>query len=463
MTIDWTPHPYQMRAIGDMLAKPGYGLFAEPGLGKTSTTLAAYSVLKENNAAKAMLVVAPLRPMSIVWPGEIAKWTDFAGLKHVVLHGPKKAERLKEKADVYVINYEGLAWLEQELATRKDMPFDVLVLDESTKIKNTQTQRYKIMKRLRDRFSRVWILTGTPAPNGIENVFGQIYMLDGGERLGKYVTHFRREYFTEERFNGYSLWHARMDTSKRVQEKISDITLALRAEDYLQMPRKLENFIKVELPATARRVYNALEDEFFSEVGSGLVTAANAAAKGMKLRQIASGGVYGAKSHEISADKVAHSVHSAKLDALVDLIEEQEGQPLLVAVAFQHEVDAIREALGDASIPYLGGGVSAAKSAEVVSQWNAGALPVLLAHPTSVAHGLNLQSGGNAVCWFSLTWNLEEFDQFNARVWRQGQTKPVTFHYIVAVDTIDGDVLDALRHKARGQNALMNALKEKRQ
>jgi SNF2 family DNA or RNA helicase len=172
--------------------------------------------------------------------------------------------------------------------------------------------------------------------------------------------------------------------------------------------------------------------------------------------------VYGANSHEISADKVAHSVHTAKLDALADLVEEQEGQPLLVAVAFQHEVDAIRKALGDDSIPYLGGGVSAGKSSEVVSQWNAGALPVLLAHPTSVAHGLNLQSGGNAVCWFSLTWNLEEFDQFNARVWRQGQTKPVTFHYIVAVDTIDGDVLDALRHKARGQSALMNALKDKR-
>jgi SNF2 family DNA or RNA helicase len=463
MTIDWTPHPYQMRAIGDMLAKPGYGLFAEPGLGKTSTTLAAFSVLKENNAARAMLVVAPLRPMSIVWPGEIAKWTDFAGLKHVVLHGPKKAERLNEKADVYVINYEGLAWLESELATRKQMPFDVLCLDESTKIKNTQTLRYKTLKRLRDRFSRVWILTGTPAPNGIENVFGQIFMLDGGERLGRYITHFRREYFTEEKQFGYSLWHPRKDTSERVQRKIADVTLALRVEDYLQMPRKIENFIKVELPSAARKVYKSLEDDFYSEIGAGLVTAANAAAKGTKLRQIASGGVYGSSGGGmgISAAQVSHSVHDAKLDALVDLIDEQEGQPLLVAVAFKHEVDAIRKATG-LPLPYLGGGVSAAESAKIVSQWNAGSIPVLLAHPTSVAHGLNLQAGGNAVCWYSLTWNLEEFDQFNARVWRQGQTKPVTFHYIVAVDTIDGDVLDALRHKARGQNALMNALKEKR-
>jgi SNF2 family DNA or RNA helicase len=194
------------------------------------------------------------------------------------------------------------------------------------------------------------------------------------------------------------------------------------------------------------------------------VTAANAAAKGMKLRQIASGGVYGAAMHDdnISAQQVAHSMHDAKLDALADLIDEQEGQPLLVAVAFTHEVDAIRRKL-ERPIPYLGGGVSASESAKLVAQWNAGQIPVLLAHPTSVAHGLNLQAGGNAVCWFSLTWNLEEFDQFNARVWRQGQTKPVTFHYIVAVDTIDRDVLDALRHKARGQNALMNALKDKHQ
>lgn len=456
MTTAWTPHEYQLRAITEMVSKPGYGMFAEPGLGKTSTTLAAYSVLKDNGAAKGLLVVAPLRPCYRVWPTEIAKWTDFAGMSCVVLHGAKKDALLTgPQKDVYVINYEGLAWLEKALGKMKSWPFDVLCLDESTKVKNTQTVRFKTMKRLRDRFSRVWCLTGTPAPNGIENLFGQIFMLDGGERLGRYITHFRREYFIEQRmYGGYSLWFPRPDTQTRVQAQIADITLALKAEDYLKMPRKIENRIEVALPAAALRVYKGIEDEFFAELGSGVVTAANAAAKGMKLRQITGGAVYGTEG--------AQGLHDAKLEALADLIEEQEGQPLLVAVQFQHEVERIRAYLNlsEAELPYLGGGVSINESNRIVDAWNAGKLPVLLAHPTSVAHGLNLQAGGNAVCWYSLTWNLEEFDQFNARVYRQGQTKPVTFHYIIATDTIDDNVLTALRAKDRTQKALMNALKE---
>lgn len=449
----WTPHEYQMRALTSMVSLPGFGMFAEPGLGKTSTTLAAFSVLKDNGAARGLLVVAPLRPCYKVWPSEIAKWADFRGLSCVILHGPKKEQSLKGgKHDIYIINYEGLAWLEKQLSGMKKWPFDVLVLDESTKIKNTQTVRFKTMKRLRDRFSRVWALTGTPAPNGIENLFGQIFMLDGGARLGRFVTHFRREYFTEERqYGGYSLWFPRSDTQARVQAKIADITLALRSEDYLKMPRKIENRIEVDLPADALKVYKGIEDDFFAELRSGVVTAANAAAKGMKLRQITGGGVYGTEG--------ATHLHDAKVDALADLIEEQEGQPLLVAVQFTHEVERIRAALGY-KVPYLGGGVSTNESNRIVDEWNAGKHPVLLAHPTSVAHGLNLQAGGNAVCWFSMTWNLEEFDQFNARVYRQGQTKPVTFHYIVANDTIDDNVLTALRAKDRTQKALMSALKE---
>jgi SNF2 family DNA or RNA helicase len=446
----WTPHDYQLRALTSMVSLPGFGLFAEPGLGKTSTTLAAFSVLKDHGAAKAMLVVAPLRPCYKVWPTEILKWSDFAGLTCTILHGPQKEARLKSQVDVYIINYEGLAWLEKQLAG-KELPFDVLCLDESTKVKNTQTVRFKTMKKLRDRFSRVWCLTGTPAPNGIENLFGQVFMLDGGERLGRYITHFRREYFIEEKQYGYSLWFPRADTQTRVQAKIADITLALKSEDYLQMPRRIENRIEVELPNSALSIYKGIEDSFFAELSSGVVTAANAAAKGMKLRQIVGGGVYGTEG--------ASELHTAKVDALADLIEEQEGQPLLVAVQFEHEVERIRKALGY-DVPYLGGGISIGKSNAIVDDWNAGRIPVLLAHPTSVAHGLNLQAGGNAVCWFSLTWNLEEFDQFNARVYRQGQTKPVTFHYIMASDTIDDNVLTALQSKDRTQKALMNALKK---
>ncbi len=455
MPLALAPHDYQINALCQMVSLPGYGLFAHPGLGKTATALAAFLALRDAGAAKAMLVVAPLRPCYKVWPSEMAKWSDFADMTVGILHGPKKDKVLTgPKKDVYVVNYDGLKWLEAALSKMKVFPFDVLCLDESTKIKNTQTARFKICKRLRDRFSRVWCLTGTPAPNGIENLFGQVYMLDGGERLGKFVTHFRREYFHEEKQYGYSLWHPRHDTQDRVQKKIADITLALRAEDYLKMPRRFDNRIEVSLGAEALDVYKGIEDEFIAEVNGGMVTAANAAAKGMKMRQITGGAVYTTSGKPDYAE-----LDDAKITALLDLIEEQEGEPLLVAVQFTHEVERIRKALGY-NAPYLGGGVSISESNRIVDEWNEGSIPVLLAHPTSVAHGLNLQAGGNAVVWYSLTWNLEEFDQFNARVYRQGQTKPVTFHYIIASDTIDDNVLTALQAKDRTQKALMNALKE---
>jgi len=454
VATEWTPHDYQLRAVQQMVSKAGFGLFAEPGLGKTSTTLAAFSVLKDTGHARGLLVVAPLRPAYQVWPQEIAKWTDFNGLRVAILHGPKKAAALQSKADVYVINYEGLPWLMKQLAGMKVLPFDVLCLDESTKVKNTNTVRFKTAKHLRDRFSRVWCLTGTPAPNGIENLFGQIFMLDGGERLGRYVTHFRREYFTESpQRGGYSLWFPRKDTQARIQAKVADVTLSLSAEEYLSMPRVIENIIRVTLPAPSRSLYRDMENEFIAQLESGVVTAANAAVIGMKLRQMTGGAVYGANG--------VGEMHEAKLEALADLVEEQEGQPLIVAVAFTHEVARIRKYLGDAKIPYLGDGVSPAAVNTIVDDWNAGRIPVLLAHPTTVALGLNLQSGGCAVCWYSLTWNLEEFDQTNRRVWRQGQKKPVTFHYLIADDTIDGDVLDALRSKDRSQRTLMNALRGK--
>jgi SNF2 family DNA or RNA helicase len=451
--MNWHPHEYQMRAIEHFLSRPGAALFADPGLGKTATALAAFSVLHEQRQSKAMLVVAPLRPTYKVWPSEVSKWTDFEHLRVEVLHGPKKAEALKREADVYVINYEGLAWLIEQ-TNNKPLPFDVLCLDESSRVKNTNTQRFKMLRKFRDRFSRVWILTGTPAPNGIENLFGQVYMIDAGKRLGRYVTHFRREYFYEyPQRGGYSIWEPREGAQKAIQDRISDVAMSLGVKDYLKMPRLIENIINVDLPASARGVYKSLENEFIAALESGVVTAANAAAKGMKLRQISSGGVYGSDG--------AATLHSAKLDALLDLIEEQEGQPLLVAVAFKHEVDRIRQALGR-DVPYLGDGISINKSNEIVDAWNRGEIPVLLAHPTSVAHGLNLQAGGNALVWFGLTWSQEEHQQMIARIWRQGQTRPCIVHYIIATDTIDERVVEVLREKERTQGALLNALKQQR-
>jgi SNF2 family DNA or RNA helicase len=456
MSTNWTPHDYQLRSVEHMVSRPGAAMFADPGLGKTSTTLAAYSVLKDAGKTRGMLVVAPLRPCYKVWPAEIAKWADFHGLSWTILHGPQKDARLTavNKVDIYIVNYDGLKWLSNALAKMKQWPFDVLCLDESTKIKHTATTRFKVLKAMRDRFSRVWALTGTPAPNGLEDLFGQIYMLDGGQRLGRFITHFRREYFNESPTRyGYSLWEPRRDAQERIQGKLTDIAMTLRADDYLKMPRLIENKIEVELPAHAREIYNDLEDEFYATLNKGEVTAVNAAAKSMKLRQIVGGGVYGTHG--------AEGVHCAKIDALVDLIEEQEGQPLLVAVGFHHEVERIRAEIGQ-HVPYLGGGVTVAKSNQIVDDWNAGKIPVLLVHPTSVAHGLNLQAGGNAICFFTLTWNLEEHVQVIARVHRQGQTKPCIVHYILAADTIDQRVQEVLTGKASTQNSLMNALKQRR-
>jgi SNF2 family DNA or RNA helicase len=446
---NWQPHDYQLRAVQHTLANPAAALFLEPGLGKTSITLAALTVLKEAGKLKnGALVVAPLRPAYSVWPSEIAKWADFNGLTYTVLHGPAKAERLAQKADLYIINYDGLAWLEKSLHPARR--FDVLVLDESTKVKNGKTVRFKTLRAMANRFDRRMILTGTPAPRSLQDLWAPLFLLDGGARLETFITRFRRKYFDEipSRY-GYSEWLPRRNTAREIEDKIKDITLTLRAEDYLKMPACLTNVIGVELPAAAMSVYRELENEFYAEVAEGEVTAANAAAKGMKLRQIAGGGVYASMG-------VAYQ-HTAKVDALVDLIEEQEGQPLLVAVAFQHEVDAIRKALGyDA--PYLGGGISPKASDAICADWNSGKIPVLLAHPASVAHGLNLQAGGHAVAWFTLTWNLEEYIQFNARVHRQGQEKTVVIHHIVADDTIDSHVSDLLVQKRAVQDGLLKSL-----
>lgn len=452
MSQPWTPSENQMRAIHGMVGNAAFGALAKPGFGKTSTTLAAFSVLKESGASRGLLIVAPLRPIYKVWPAEIAKWDDFKDLTVEILHGPKKGDALRRKADVYCINYEGLQWLEAELAALKkakiEIPFDVLCLDESTKIKNTNSVRYKTLKGIRHLFSRCWILTGTPAPNGVQDLFGQIYMLDMGQRLGKFITHFRRTYFNEyPQRGGYSLWEPRADARAQIEQKIGDITVTFDAPP---KPGLTENVIRVGMSSSAMKIYRSIEDDYFAELGKGVATAANAAARSMKLRQITGGGVYGTEGAQV--------VDDAKIEALMDLIEEQAGNPILVAVGFKHEVERINKALGYEA-PYLGDGVSVKRADQIVDDWNAGKVPVLLAHPTTVSLGLNMQSGGNTVAWFTLTWNAEEFEQTLQRVWRQGQTRDCVVHYLIADDTIDADVLAALRGKTKIQDALMTALK----
>lgn len=462
MPLQYAPHPYQLKAIQLMCANPSACLFLDPGMGKTSSALAAFDVLRDHGAAQAMLVVAPIRPMTLTWPNEVAKWADFAHLRVSVIHGsPAKREAaMRKEADIYLINPENLQWLAglRNKESRWGIQPNVLVVDESTKFKNARSQRFGALESLLPAFDRRYILTGTPAPQSVEDLFGQVKLVDDGARLGRYITHFRRQFcWAEEvRIGGgrtITKWHAKDDAADRVFAKLGDIALRLQAEDYLSMPTISYNTIEVPMPGAVKVAYDRMAEELFAKTASGAtLTAPTAAAAVMKLRQISNGVAYDEEGSGVM-------LHDAKIDALRDLVEEQSGQPLLVAVAFLGEVRAIRDALGQ-DIPYLGGGVSRGAADDIVARWNQGRIPVLLAHPTSVAHGLNLQAGGHAVCWFGLTWNLEEYLQFNARVYRQGQDKPVMIHHI-ACGAIDLRIADALVAKGDVQSAILNQLKEK--
>lgn len=463
--MNYAPHEYQRKAISLVCQQPGAALFLDPGMGKTSIALAAVTVLQHHKAIKAALVVAPIRPMYLTWPNEVKKWAEFAHLKMSIVHGSpaQRLAALATPADLYLINPENIDWLVGcgglgRFATRPEL----LIVDESTRFKNARSVRFKALARMLPEFARRLILTGTPAPQGIEDLFAQFQIVDSGERLGRFITHFRKQFMVAEqvRIGGgqyVDKWHAKPGADELVFNKIRDVTVRLQAEDYLTMPAVTYNIIPVELPKAVRKVYSALADDLVAKVGDDTLTAVTAAAAVMKLRQITNGWAY-------NTDGASTQVHTAKVDALADLVEEQSGSPLLVAVAFLHEVPAIRAALksvlpAGTVVPYLGGGVSRAEADRIVAQWNAGELPVLLAHPTSVAHGLNLQAGGHAVCWFGLTWSLEEHIQFNARVYRQGQDKPVAVHYLAAQDTVDEDIAQALSNKADVQSSILNRLK----
>lgn len=478
----WQPHAYQKKAVKFLLEHAASALFLDPGLGKTSITLAAIKLLKQKKLLDKVLLIAPLRVCYSVWPKEVSKWTDFGGLKVAVLHGPRKDEALKSDADVYVINPEGLGWLlqakktetaqgktktkvEVDLRRFKNLGFDTLVVDELSKFKHINTNRFKGLKLVLNTFRRRWGLTGSPASNGLLDLFGQCYILDQGRTLGSYISHYRMKYFVPSH-DGFS-WNIREGAEDEIYERINPLALRMAADDYLDMPALIENNIRVDLPSDVMAMYNQLEEDLIAKLDSKVIVASTAAAASMKCRQVANGGIY--LDHEVQAlIKLPKSkrewvnLHTEKVDALADLIDELQGSPLLVAYDFEHDLDRLREKLGQ-DVPYIGGGVSAKRSAELEHLWNAGKLPVLLGHPQAMAHGLNLQEMGNHVCWHSLTWDYELYDQFIRRVLRQGnKSKKVFVHHIMARGTVDDVVLAAVKSKRRGQNALFDALKKLR-
>ncbi len=477
----WNPHHYQLRAMELAVTRPdgAAAIFADPGLGKTSISFGVISILKQHGMFRRALVVAPRRPATSTWPRERDKWTQFKGVTIASAMGDADQRRaaLHSKSDVLITHYDLLKSTKYKTKTGRvvniiglvemieafgsDFPFDLLILDESTKIKNSSTERFKALKRIAHKFERRILLTGTPAPNGLHDLFGQITIADGGVRLGTTVGKFRREYFIPEMLPGVPvpIWHPMKNAEERIFAKIGDMCLRLKAEDYIDMPERIFNTISVTAPTDVMKVYRKVERDYIAGWKSGVIKASNAASSAMKLRQIASGTVYAQDENDV---RVTEYLHDAKAEALLDLIEEQNGQPLMVAVAFRSEVEYLRNVLAEAGhgdVPFIIGGISDKRANELEDKWNRGEIPVLLVHPTVVSLGLNLQSGGNAVCWYSLTWNLEEFDQTNRRVWRQGQqSKTCVIHMIATEGTIDQRIAETLSNKDADQSRLFAAL-----
>jgi SNF2 family DNA or RNA helicase len=467
--MHWEPHRYQLKAIEHAITRAdgASALFLDPGLGKTAISLGIITVLKSHGAFKRALILAPRRPMLSTWPQELRKWNQFRGLTMTTAYRSlaERVTALRTPSDIVLAHYDllvqryqrGVADIIEHIETETGVfPFDVLILDESTKIKNTDTQRYKALKRIAHKFERRILLTGTPAPNGLHDLFGQITIADNGRRLGANITKFRNEYFVPTFIPGVPVpkWTPKVDAEQRIFAKIGDMAMRMKAEDYITMPERIFNIIKLPIPEIVGKIYRRFERDFIAGVTTGAITAANAAAAATKMRQIASGTVY--------TDTGTEQLHINKSSLLLGLIDEQNGQPLLVVVAFRSEIEHLRGVLrkaGHEDPPFIIGGVSDATCKDIETRWNRGQIPVLLVHPTTVALGLNLQAGGNAVCWYSLTWNLEEFDQTNRRVWRQGQqAKTCIVHMLTAESTIDERIAATLTEKDASQARLFAAL-----
>lgn len=462
--MKYKPHGYQLDTAEFAIARDISAILLSPGLGKTSIAAMIIDAVKDSTpkSKKGWLLCGPLRPIYTTWPNELAKWDEFNHLTYGLLHGKDKMDvLLGPQLDIYAVNPEGLEWLLTALSKMpiKDWPVDKLLIDESTKFKNSQTKRFKMLRQFLKHFIRRIIMTGTPMPNSVDELFAQIYLLDMGKRLGQYITHFRREFMLDVAPRGaqYSKWVPRIDAIDVVTDRIKDVCRVLHAEDYLDMPKVTINDIPILLPLPVLKQYKHFEENFFAELSpTTSIRVALGSAKGIKLRQMASGMVYGDDGDPIE-------FHTAKRDALIDLLEEQQGEPLLIAVQFTHEVDMIRAAIKKTfgrDVPYIGDGLSMKAGIEIEAQWNRGELPEVLIHPRSAAHGLNLQKMCHAVAWFTLTNSGEDYTQLNARVNRQGQTKPVIIHRFLSMSTVDAGLARLVEDKDFAQRSFTHLVED---
>lgn len=450
--MQFIPHNYQTFCIEKLLELPAVGLFLDMGLGKTVTTLTAIKELKYYRfQVYKVLVIAPKKVAEATWSKEAAKWDHLQCLRvSTVLGSRTKRERaLACPADVYVINRENVEWLVDYY--RNAWPFDMVVVDESSSFKDQSTKRWRALKRVRPKIKRIVLLTGTPAPNNLIDLWSQIYLLDEGARLGRTIGGFRERYFLPDKRSADRVftYKPKMGTEQVVQDLIGDICISMSAEDYLTLPECVSVNVPVMLDAKAQKAYDTMEREMLLEVDEETITADTAAVLTNKLLQLAGGAVY-------NAEHQAQVIHNCKIEAFLELVESLAGKSALVFYAFQHEKDRILEALRKKHKHLR---VRVFSGAQDEEDWNAGKIDILLAHPASTAYGLNLQQGGNHVIWFTPTWSLELYQQANKRLHRQGQTERVIIHHLLVDGSIDYDVIVALGNKADTQDALLDSIK----
>jgi hypothetical protein len=470
----WTPDKDQLKGVKWLIEHACAGLLADPGVGKTAMTLAAFKWLKGRGLAKRMLVIAPMRVAHQVWPAEVKKWADFNHLSCTVLHGTKKEQLLHDGADIHVVNLEGLEWLFNVTKTKTArgrtkitidrkrllaMGYDILALDELSKYKTTSTNRFKMMREAVPLFGRRWGGTGSPVSKNLMGLFGQAFVLDEGRSFGQYITRYQNEYF-DLGYDGFT-WTLKEGAESKIYKRIRPLMLRLEAKG---LPEAVTNDIMVDLPPEARRVYKELERDLYARVQGRDVVAANAGVKSGKCRQVAAGGIYlepdvvGLVRPPKSAREWVN-LHMEKMDALEDLVDELQGEPILVAYEYEHDLDRIRQRFG-ADVPYIGSGVSAKKGIAIENAWNAGEIPLLFGHPQSIGHGCNMQGRSRHVAWPTPTHDFELYDQFIRRVLRRGNKFPrCTTHRIIAKGTVDEDAVHALDRKEVGQKAFFEAMK----
>lgn len=442
----YNPHGYQVKATERILHQKKVGLFLDMGLGKTVITLTAIKELIEDFAVWKVLVIAPKRVAEDTWSREHEKWDHLSELRiSKVLGSPaQRMKALKTDADVYVIGRDNVKWLVELFG--KSWPFDMVVIDELSSFKNPSAQRFRALKKVMPLSDRVVGLTGTPSPNGLMDLWAEIYLLDRGERLGRTISEYREMYFRAGARNGYIVyrWEPYSYSQKEIERKISDICMSMSAEDYLELPERIDNEIRIRLSDKEQKLYDQMESDQLLRIEDEAVVALNAAAVMNELLQMSNGCVYADGGDVVR-------IHERKLEALEEIIDTT-GEPVLVFYSFKHDLEAIKKRIPEAG---------ELKSSEDIARWNRGETRVLLCHPASVGYGLNLQDGGHVIVWYGLTWSLELYQQANARLFRQGQQKAVIIHHLITDGTVDEQVMKALKAKDTSQSALLEALKER--